>query len=111
MSFLELRLPETSAPGQAGPSSTLPRPTQPWSRQALSLRLLLVGILVAPLVGLGAAGLAGYLAWASFADEDALMGWTNVVLLVLVLVLTGVGTWFLAVEYRMKRVQAGGGTA
>jgi hypothetical protein len=73
--------------------------------------LWLVGIVLAPLVGLGIASVAGYLALASFADEDPVMGWINLILLVLVLALTGAGTWFLVVDYLKRRaVQRGGGT-
>jgi hypothetical protein len=54
-------------------------------------------------VGLGTASVAGYLALASFADEEPAMGWVNLVLLVVVLALTGAGTWFLVVDYLKRR--------
>jgi len=116
MSFLELRLPQTSAagiptspkrqreePAPAGPSVTQLGLTEPLPRLRTSRTALLVGIVLAPLVGIVTASVAGYLALASFEDEEIVMGWINLVLLLVVLVLTGIGTYFLAVDYRKKR--------
>lgn len=105
MSILELRLPQNKAPAPvlAGQNATLFRPTESLPRLRTFLTALRIGIILAPLVGLGTAAVAGYLALASFEDEDVFMGWTNLVLLLVVLALTGVGTYFLVADYQKKR--------
>jgi hypothetical protein len=72
-----------------------------------SLTALIVGLVAAPVVGLVAALVAGYLAAGSFADADTVMGWVYLGLLLVVLLLTTFGTFFLVIEYR-QRMRRGG---
>jgi hypothetical protein len=65
-------------------------------------RALLVGIVAALLIGVVAVVVSGYLAVDSFTAGETALGWVYLVVLLAAAALTGVGAWFLALDYLKK---------